>query len=275
MKISAIVPTYNRPQALKLCLLSLAQQSTPPHEVLIADDGSGPETRTMVEVMRETLRTAFPVRHVWQEDAGFRKPRILNETVRQSTGDYLVFIDGDCMAHRHYIRSHIEYSDVNAILTGKRVDIGKTLTERLLAEGTVLNSLGMRLLWDSVVGGSRKVDEAVRVTNPALRRLLHRDRITPDGVWGCNLSMHKSLFIGINGCDEDFLDGSAEDNDLGIRALNQGKKIRTLRGIAVIFHLWHQSSWQFGNEKHRQNLEIIKRRIESRETVCRNGYRKL
>ncbi|HXY53795.1 MAG TPA: glycosyltransferase family 2 protein [Nitrospirota bacterium] len=275
MKISVIVPTYNRPQALKLCLLSLASQSIMPYEVLIADDGSTTETRETVIDMRQKLKHAFPINHVWHEDIGFRKPKILNEAVRQSTGDYLVFIDGDCMAHRHFIRSHVEKSSPDAILSGKRVEIGRELTEQLLANGTVLNSLNIRLLWDAFMKRSRKVDEAIMFKNQYLRRLTHRDRIADDGVWGCNFSLYKDLFIAVNGCDEDFLDGSIEDNDLGIRVLNQGKQIRSVRALAIIFHLWHKSSWSFENEKYKHNLAILKRRIENKEPICKNGIRKL
>ena len=274
MKISVIVPTYNRPKALKLCLLSLASQSIMPYEVLIADDGSTTETRDTILDMRQKLKHAFAVKHIWHEDIGFRKPKILNETVRQSTGDYLVFIDGDCMAHRHFIRSHVEKSDPDAILSGKRVEIGKELTERLLDRGTVLNSLSLRLLWDAFMKRSRKVDEAIMLRNRYLRRLTHRDRISDDGVWGCNFSLYKDLFIAVNGCDEDFLDGSIEDNDLGIRVLNQGKQIRSVRGLAIIFHLWHKSSWSFENDKYQHNLAILKRRIEYKEPICKNGIRK-
>lgn len=274
MKISVIVPTYNRPQALKLCLRSLALQSFKPDEVLIADDGSGNETRETVSAMQNELKHLFPIKHVWHEDEGFRKPVILNETVRRSSGDYLVVIDGDCMAHRHYIRSHVENGSFDVILTGKRVEIGRQLTDELMRSGKVLNALSMRLLWDAARGRSRKVEEALTVTSPLLRRAAHRDRITDDGVWGCNLSLTKELFLAVNGCDEDFQDGSIEDNDLGIRVLNQGKRIRSLRGLAIIFHLWHKSSWSFSNEKYQHNLAILNRRIANREQFCKNGIYK-
>lgn len=278
MKISVIVPTYNRPKALELCLRSLARQSLLPQEVLIADDGSGQETRDAVSRLTAELKDSFPVRHVWQEDIGFRKPRILNETVRQSTGDYLIFIDGDCMAHRHFVRAHVDASDPGAILSGKRVDIGKRMTERLLGAAEPVLSLTPGLVWDALFGKdirSRKVEEALIIRNSVLRRLLHRDRITDDGVWGCNFSLSKELFYAINGCDEDFLDGSIEDNDLGIRVLNQGKKVISVRNYANIFHLWHKSSWSFHNEKYQHNLAIMKKRIANKERYCRNGIRTL
>jgi len=275
MKITVVVPTYNRPQALRLCLLSLSKQSVLPHEVLVADDGSASETRERVLEMQGRLKRVFPIRHVWHEDKGFRKPKILNETVRQATGDYLVFLDGDCMAHRHFVRTHAEQGSPDVILSGKRVELGKDLTEKLLARGIVLNSFSPELVWDAARGRSRKVEEALMIRSPFLRRMTHRDRIADDGVWGCNFSLYKDLFVAINGCDEDFLDGSIEDNDLGIRVLNQGKRVRSVRGLAIIFHLWHSSSWSFENEKYQHNLAILKRRIANREPFCKNGIRKL
>jgi hypothetical protein len=274
MQISVIVPTYNRPQALRLCLLSLSEQNVIPHEVLIADDGSGQETRSMIERMTKELSAVFPVRHVWQEDIGFRKPRILNETVRRSAGDYLIFIDGDCMAHRHFVRQHVEKSAPDAILSGKRVDIGKELTEKLLREGRVIRSSGLTLILDSFMSArprSRKVLEGFVIRNKFIRKAMHRDRINNDGVWGCNFSLYKDLFMAINGCDEDFLDGSIEDNDIGIRVINQGKRIVSVRNLANIFHLWHQSSWSFDNQKYQSNLAIMNRRIANREPYCLNG----
>jgi glycosyltransferase involved in cell wall biosynthesis len=275
MNVSVIVPTYNRPGALKLCLKSLAGQSMVPSEVLIADDGSSSETRDFVQEMQGALHDIFPIKHVWQEDIGFRKPKILNQAVRQTTGEYLIFIDGDCMAHRHFIRAHVEHSDPAAILGGKRVEIGRTLTEQLLKEGAVLNSFSPRLIMDSLTGNSRKVEEAIQIKNPLLRRLMHRDQITDDGIWGCNFSLYKELFMEINGCDEDFLDGSLEDNDLGIRVLNLGKQVRSVRGLAIVLHLWHPSSWSFEGDKYRYNNQIIKRRIELKERSCKNGIKKL
>ncbi|MEW6721360.1 MAG: glycosyltransferase family 2 protein [Thermodesulfobacteriota bacterium] len=271
VKISVIVPTYNRPAALRLCLRSLAEQSLPASEVLIADDGSGQETRDAVAEMKETLKGAFPIVHVWQEDDGFRKPKILNETVRNATGEYLVFIDGDCMAHRHFLRAHAERSDPQAILGGKRVEIGEELTRELLEKGEVLNRFTFRLLRDSVAGRSRKVEESFRIRNRLLRDLMHRDRIGNDAIWGCNFSVHKKLFYDINGCDEDFLDGSFEDGDLGIRVLNRGGQIRSVRGLAIVFHLWHASTWSWSGDKFRHNSAIARRRIENRETRCENG----
>lgn len=275
MKTSVIVPTYNRPKALKLCLMSLAQQSVLPSEVLIADDGSGPETRDVIQEMQASLKPFFPIAHIWQEDIGFRKPKILNESVRHATGEYLIFIDGDCMAHKYFVQAHLERSDPSAILGGKRVDIGKKLTENLLETGTIVNRCAPRLLLDALMGGSSRVEESILIKNRFLRRLMHRDRIADNGIFGCNFSLYKSLFMDINGCDEDFRDGSFEDTDLGIRVLNQGKRLGSVRGLAIVFHLWHKVTWSYESEIFRFNQQIAQRRIQNKEKVCKNGIRKI
>jgi glycosyltransferase involved in cell wall biosynthesis len=278
MNISVIVPTYNRPKALRLCLLSLAGQSLLPAEVLVADDGSGPETKETVQELQRALKDRFPIRHIWQEDIGFRKPKIMNEAVRRSIGDYLVIIDGDCMAHRHFVRSHRDQSGPKTILSGKRVEIGKRLTDKLLEDERVLNSITPELLAD--LRGkrpyrARKIDEGFFIKNSWIRKRLRLDHLADDGVIGCNISLSKDLFIAINGCDEDFLDGSIEDNDLGIRVVNQGGKVASVKKLAIIYHLWHPTTWNFESENYRFNENIMLQRIASREPVCRNGIRRL
>lgn len=275
MRVSVIVPTYNRPSELKLCLLSLANQSQLPDEVLIADDGSGEETRQLINRFRDSPECSFVLKHVWQEDDGFRKPRILNETVRNATGEYLVFIDGDCLAHRYWLRNHLSNAEPKTILGGKRVDIGESLSAQLLRTNQLITTFGIRLLWDSVMGGTRKAEEALVFKSMLIRRLAHRDYISNDGIWGCNFSIYKDLFYSINGCDEDFKDGSIEDNDLGIRVLNSGGKLKSVRNLANVFHLWHKSSWNFTSEKFLYNKAILDKRISLKESRCLNGIIKI
>jgi len=271
MKLSVIVPTYNRPEALILNLKSLSKQSIIPDEVLIADDGSSETTKNAIVKFKNSSECNFDLKHIWQEDIGFRKPRIINETVRNSTGDYLIFIDGDCLAHKDFVKSHVENSEPNEMLGGKRVDIGKKLTEKVLKSGKILPLFTVRLLIDSVINDTRKAEEAILVRNTKIRSLAGMERISNDGIWGCNFSVYKTLFYKINGSDEDFLDGSIEDNDLGIRVLNSGGKLKSLRFKANVFHLWHESSWSFTSEKYLFNRNIMEQRIFKMESACVNG----
>ncbi|MGB2815739.1 MAG: glycosyltransferase, partial [Burkholderiaceae bacterium] len=95
MQVSVIVSTYNRPDALRAVLAGLAEQGDRGFEVLVADDGSGDETRATVAECAAV--SAVPVRHIWHEDKGFRLSAIRNLAAAHAEGEYLVFIDGDCV----------------------------------------------------------------------------------------------------------------------------------------------------------------------------------
>lgn len=275
MKTSVIVATYNRPRYLRLCLLSLAASSVRPYEVLIADDGSTSETIDTIKEMQTTLKEVFPIVHVRQERKGIRKQIVVNEAVRRSTGDYLFFTDGDCIVHRRCLQEHLERSDPRAILAGQRVQLGKQLTEKLLKNGTVVNTLTFELLVDFLARRSHHFQEAFVIRNPLLRRLLRKDRIKPaTSVIGCNCSLPKKLFLDINGFDEDYQGFGDEDADLGIRVINQGGYIRSVRNLANVYHLDHPGTWHMGTEQFRHNAMIKQRRIDNKEAFCKNGIEK-
>src|SRR5580704_10154001 len=104
MKITAIVSTYNGPEALRLCLQSLILQKDRDFEIVVADDGSGVATRDTIA--RFADETAVPVLHVWHEDRGFRLAAIRNRAIAASSGDYLLFLDGDCIVLPDFVRVH-------------------------------------------------------------------------------------------------------------------------------------------------------------------------
>jgi glycosyltransferase involved in cell wall biosynthesis len=276
MKTSFIVSTYNRPRHLMLCIMSLADSSVRPSEVLIADDGSTSETIDTVLELQKSLRHIFPIKHVRQEHEGIRKQRIVNEAVRQSTGDYLLFTDGDCMVHRHCLQAHLARSDPRAILAGQSVQIGKELTEKILKDCAVVNTLNFELLVDFLKRRSHHSKEAFVIRNGLLRRLLKKERMKPAiAVIGRNFSLCKKLFMDINGYDEDFWAFGEEDADLGVRVINHGGFIRSVRNLAIVFHLYHPETWNMETEHCKYNALIKKRRIENKESFCMNGINKL
>jgi GT2 family glycosyltransferase len=242
----------------------------------VADDGSTAETGECILRTQRSFGHLFPIVHVRQEHEGCRKQRIVNEAVRRSTGNYLFFTDGDCTVHRHCLREHLERSDPLAILAGQRVQIGEQLTEKLLSTGTAVNELNLELLLDFVTRKSHHGQEAFVVRNKVLRKLLKKDRIKPaTSVIGCNCSLPKQLFMDINGYDEDFLGFGDEDADLGIRVINRGGFIRSVRNLAIVFHLYHAGTWDMVTEQFKHNALIKKRRIENKESFCKNGIRTL
>ena len=93
--VSLIISFYNKIDLLKYIFAALERQTFRDFEVVIADDGSRPEI--VEELNRIKSNYFFPINHVWQEDNGWQKTRILNKAVVATKGEYLVFIDGDCI----------------------------------------------------------------------------------------------------------------------------------------------------------------------------------
>ena len=132
MKTALLISTYNWPEALELVLKSILKQSQFPDEILIADDGSKEDTRSLIESYKNKI--AIPVIHFWQEDEGFKKSHILNKAIANSKVDYIIQIDGDCIMHKDFVKDHISRAEESVFLFGSRVNIKKeslVLTSKL------------------------------------------------------------------------------------------------------------------------------------------------
>jgi glycosyltransferase involved in cell wall biosynthesis len=116
MDATIIISFYNKIDWLKLVLAGLKRQSNQNFEVIISDDGSKPEV--VQEIKRISSSYPFPVRHNWHEDNGWQKNIILNKSVVEAKSEYLIFIDGDCIPHRHFVREHLNHKTHNTILAG-------------------------------------------------------------------------------------------------------------------------------------------------------------
>lgn len=136
MKISLIISTYNRPDALKLCLLSAISQSYNADEIIIGDDGSTVETSETINEIRRL--TTIPIIHVWHEDKGFRLAMMRNKSVAASSGDYIIEIDGDIILHRDFISDHAKLARKGHYLKGGRTNLGKKLTAALCKSGRLI-----------------------------------------------------------------------------------------------------------------------------------------
>ena len=121
MKTALLISTYNWPDALDLVFKSVLNQTKFPDEILIADDGSNDRTKELVDKFRKDIKVA--VHHVWQEDIGFRKSKILNKAIAQTSVDYIIQIDGDCIIHKGFVFDHIEMAQKGSYLYGSRVNV--------------------------------------------------------------------------------------------------------------------------------------------------------
>ena len=117
--ISLVVTTYNRPDALNAVLAACFDQDAGNYEVIIADDGSTANTRELIESLQKTA--PVPLKHVWQEDLGFRAAMARNRGTLAAAGEYIVFLDGDCIPQRNFVARHRQLARKGYLVSGSRV----------------------------------------------------------------------------------------------------------------------------------------------------------
>lgn len=262
---SIILSTYNAPRLLALSLASFETQTERNFELHIADDGSTSETAELIRTFAS--HADFPVIHSWQEDRGFRKTRILNESIRKARADYFIFADGDCICHKDFIRAHLQYREPGRYLAGRRMDLGPQLTAMLTPEKVragAFNRPNLNLLLSSLRHDSEYFHRSIPVTNPFLRKILKMERI--DDLKGCNFSIDREALFKINGFDEDYEGWGREDTDLELRLKFLGLSIKSLKGLALVYHLWH--------ERRPHNIDNDRKLTKLGEracATCKNG----
>ncbi|MGE0614814.1 MAG: glycosyltransferase family 2 protein [Bacteriovoracia bacterium] len=262
---SLIISTYNLPKHLELVCAAVLRQSFRDFEVVICDDGSGRDTREVIDVFR--ARSQMPVFHVWQENKGFRKCKILNEGLRKTSGQTLIFLDGDCVPHRDFVKDHVQNQEPGRYLAGRRMELGKKLSESLtpadIREGFFDRPRG-RLVMSALFGDTTHLQRSLRVSLPWLRKKMRMQQV--DDLKGCNYSVNRLDLISINGFDEKYEGYGREDTDIEIRLQNYGLKIKSLKGLALQFHVWHpRREFTVVND---QRLEDVKR---TKRVRCENG----
>ncbi len=236
---SVVVAFYNKLRELELVLAGFERQSFRDFEIIIADDGSRPEVVTDLEALM--ARSPLRIRHVWQEDRGFRKNRILNQAILAADSDYLIFVDGDCIPHRHFVAGHWRQREAGVFLTGRRANLSEGLSARLTPEAVrqgVLERLWGPLTWDALLGRSQRLEQAVYLRSPRLQAWINRK---PRGLIGCNMSMWRADLEAIGGFDERYqAAGVGEDTDVEYRLRLAGRRLRSINNIAVQYHLYHR-----------------------------------
>jgi glycosyltransferase involved in cell wall biosynthesis len=238
--VSVIISFYRRADFLERVIASLEIQTFKDFEVIISDDGSPRDVVTKVK----GLLTAggLACQHVWHEDDGWRKNIILNKSVVASRGNYLIFIDGDCVLHERFVEEHYTMRKHGVVRAGRRVNLSPRVSEALSPERIRGGYLGWRilldLLGDSVRKQARDLEQGVYLRYGFLRtRLNERDR----GIKGCNFSLFKDDLLAVNGFDERFLEPAVgEDTDLEARLRRNGMTIRGIRNQAIQYHLYHR-----------------------------------
>jgi glycosyltransferase involved in cell wall biosynthesis len=246
-----IIAFYNNIDYLQLVLAGLERQSFQNFDVIIADDGSDQNTVSKLNTLLS--KSLLKAHHIWHEDKGFRKNKILNRAIKHSTSEYLIFIDGDCIPHKEYVGEHVKNAEKNVALTGRRVNLSQKisgiLTPDLVKRG-FLDAGFFNLFLDGMFGKSKDVEKAIYIRSAPIRKILNRKK---RGLLGCNMSVHKEDMLSINGFDERYkAAGVGEDTDIQYRLELHGIYVKSLNQIAVQYHLHHPFQ-----PRSRENMKLF------------------
>lgn len=264
MLISVVVTTYNRPDALGLVLDGLAAQRDRGFEVIVADDGSRDETRALVEQASATF--PVPLTHVWQEDLGFRAGAARNRAAERARGDYLLFLDGDCIPRPDFVGRHRALAERGWMVAGNRILLSESFTAKALSERLPLH------VWSSDDWKSARRRGDINRTLPLANLPLGPLRRIAAARWQrvrtCNLGVWMDDFRRVRGFDETFEGWGFEDSDLAVRLLNAGVRRKEGAFATGVLHLWHREN----DRKHEgRNWNLLQQRIRTRETLPSRG----
>ena len=260
---SLIISTYNWPAALELCLQSILLQKQLPDEVIIADDGSNETTKLVVETFR--TKCPIPVKHIWQEDNGFRLAKIRNKALMAADFEYIIQIDGDIIMHPFFIKDHLLFAKKNTFVRASRVYLDDAISKQKLTE----KSAKINIFKNSI----QNKTSAIRM--PLLWKIFETNYKNKGDeryeIHGCNMAYWKQDALEVNGYNEDFLGWGPEDKEFVARLLNSGKEKRFLKLGGIAFHLYH-----IENTKPllKENERLLKNAIEFHYKYCENGLNK-
>jgi glycosyltransferase involved in cell wall biosynthesis len=257
MKLSLIITTYNWKEALDLVLRSVERQSVMPDEVIVTDDGSRPDTAELIAGWQKRLRV--PLRHLWQEDIGFRVSRARNRGIAAASGDFIVTVDGDMVLHTHFIEDYKRAAQPGYFIQGARLITGPTATARLLREGQL--DLGF---FSSDVKRRRHT-----IRNRFLSWLvLQRTHSNQKAIRSCNQGYWRADMLRVNGFDEAMIGWGREDNDIAERLYNIGIFRKNLKFAALAIHLFHNSRQPEGENP---NDKYLRSTIKTKSVHCVAG----
>ena len=261
-EVSILVSTCRRPRHLALALESIALQRGVPRtfEVVVSEDGADAATAAVVEGFAATA--GFPVRLVTAVHDGFRLARTRNNAARVARGDYLLFLDGDCVLPSRHLAAHLERRRHGAALLGHCARLTEATSGLLLPENLAVTNLG------GLVSPAERRALAKRHRRALWHNLLRHP--TKPRLTGGDFGVWRSDFERVNGFDERFVGWGQEDDDLGLRLRAVGVRLESVLDLTASLHVWHPTDpsatvrWRDG-----ANVPYFTRR--GRLAACRRG----
>lgn len=270
MKISVIVSTYNSERWLEKVLIGFNQQTFVDFELIIADDGSNEKTKSTIERLRPLLK--MPLQHIWQEDDGFQKTKILNKTILASKTDYLLFTDGDCIPRKDFVETHIKFRQKNFFLSGGYFKLSMETSEKI-NEADIIKQHCFQSKWLQKNGTPWTIKFLKLEKSRLLSGFLNFITPTNPSWNGHNASGWKADLLAVNGFNNEMKYGG-EDRELGERLFSLGVKSKQIRYSAICVHLEHIRGY-VSNEIWEKNNQIRALTQKNKTIMTPTGIKEL
>ena len=259
-KVSLVVAYYKNIPVLDLIFRALTNQSCGDFEVIVAEDDCSVETGEFIQARAPEL--PFPVKHIYQQkDDGFRKNEMLNRAISVAEADLMVFLDGDCIPHRHFIKEYLNNAAEGVALFGRRVMLSQSLTQKLIQT----KDLGLLSLSNLLFSGTGRLRDALYL--PFINRK------KKEGIWGCNWGILRKHLIEVNGFDEDYVRaGVGEDVDIEWRLLSKGLQVKSMKHKAIVYHTYHTPN--YSQDEVNINYRLMEEKQRAGNLYCLNGLAK-
>lgn len=273
MLVSLVVVTYKDPVALRLILEAMRRQTYKSFEVIVAEDNDDQET---IEIIKEF--SDLNIQHVFHPDNGRKKTTVQNRSICVSKGEYLVFIDGDCIPYSRFIEYHVQMATKNMVMSGRRANLDEK-TSKMIREGQLSPyDIEKSYLWyflKRVFLSGEHVEQGISL-NPDgwLYKTFLKNRKRNAKLLGSHIACYKEDILEINGFDEAYSGFKGEDTDLNWRFIAAGMQIVSCKNTALTFHLYHTRNDGKSAEKmaeKKADLLLMEEAMKSNRFKCIQG----
>jgi glycosyltransferase involved in cell wall biosynthesis len=267
MKATVIFSTYNSEEWLEKVIIGFSVQTEQDFEIVIADDGSTDKTKELIDRLRN--ETAIPIKHVWQEDHGFQKTKILNKAILAAASDYLIFTDGDCIPRNDFVDVHLNYREIGYFLSGGYFKLPMNVS-KLITKDDIISQRCFQLKWLKSHGLAKSIKNSKLIARGFWTKILNKATPTSPSWNGHNASGWKKDLLEINGFNQEMQYGG-EDRELGERLFNLGIKSKQIRYSAICVHLDHARGY-VNQEAIDKNRAIRDYTLKNKVIKTPNGF---
>ena len=266
---SVVIPTKSRSFLIADLIESILNQDFKDFEIVIADDGSGAETKQAIAQLSPLFDR--PIIHVWHEDIGFRKTIILNKAVEACSAEYILMSDGDCIPKANFVQVHLKHKEPGYFLSGGYFKLPLSISQAITQED-IKKQRCFDLKWLKAQGLNNSIKNKKLSAGTFESKFLNLVTPTKPTWNGHNASGWKQDIVAVNGFDERMQYGG-EDRELGERLFNKGIKSKQIRYSAVCVHLDHARGY-VKEEMLVKNAEIRKETKAQQKTYTAFGIKK-